>query len=62
MEGKQTGAINTLTLNDATYDNEIINPNTVNFFYGNNGSGKSTIGRTIAARTGLELKAEAILN
>ena len=31
----------------ATFKNEIINPKKINYFYGFNGSGKSTIGKII---------------
>ena len=38
-----------ITLNDATFSNEVIEPTYVNFFYGKNGAGKSTIARTFKA-------------
>lgn len=42
-------AIEKITLNDATFSNEVIEPTYVNFFYGKNGAGKSTIARTFKA-------------
>lgn len=42
-------AIEKITLNDATFIEEIIEPTFVNFFYGKNGAGKSTIARTVKA-------------
>lgn len=41
-------------LNDATYTNaEVETPTFINFFFGNNGTGKSTIATAIAEKTGL---------
>ena len=54
MEGKQAGVIKKITVTDATYDNETVKPNIINFFYGNNGSGKTTIGRTNDSGLGIE--------
>lgn len=46
MNSKMKSAIEKITLNDATFSNEVIEPTYVNFFYGKNGAGKSTIART----------------
>lgn len=43
MNPKMKSAIEKITLNDATFSNEVIEPTYVNFFYGKNGAGKSTI-------------------
>ena len=40
-------AIERITLNDATFTGEVIEPTFVNFFYGKNGAGKSTIARSL---------------
>lgn len=53
MATKEIGAIKKLTVDAATYRNEEITPNIVNFFFGNNGSGKSTIARTLKTRDGI---------
>lgn len=50
MNPKMKSAIEKITLNDATFSNEVIEPTYVNFFYGKNGAGKSTIARTFKAR------------
>ena len=49
MKPKMQSAIEKITLNDATFSEEIIEPTFVNFFYGKNGAGKSTIARTVKA-------------
>lgn len=49
MNPKMKSAIEKITLNDATFSNEVIEPTYVNFFYGKNGAGKSTIARTFKA-------------
>ena len=46
-------AISKITLNSATFSHEIIKPNFINFFYGLNGTGKSTIAQIIASKQGL---------
>ena len=46
MNQKMKSAIEKITLNDVTFSNEVIDPTYVNFFYGKNGAGKSTIART----------------
>ena len=49
--------IEKITLNEATFNNEVIEPTFVNFFYGKNGAGKSTIARTIRSNIGLDWRA-----
>lgn len=56
MGRKIPSAIQELTLNSATYSNNTINPTFINFFFGKNGTGKSTIGRAIEANEGLTWK------
>lgn len=54
MQGKIPSAITGITLNRATFTNESIDGLTfVNFFYGNNGVGKSSIARAIADDDGV---------
>lgn len=51
---KQESEITSIMLNDATYTNaEVETPTFINFFFGNNGTGKSTIATAIAEKTGL---------
>ena len=45
---KMTGPIERITLNTATFHDAEIHPTLINYFYGNNGAGKSTIARVIA--------------
>ena len=47
MNPKMKSAIEKITLNDATFSNEVIEPTYVNFFYGKNGAGKSTMLKAI---------------
>lgn len=49
MNEKMTSAIQKLVLTDATFNGETVEPTFINFFYGKNGAGKSTIARTIRA-------------
>ena len=44
---KIPSGITKLILNGATFKNEQVEPTLINFFYGNNGTGKSTLARTI---------------
>lgn len=54
MNGKIPSAITNITLNRATFTNVPINGLTfVNFFYGNNGAGKSSIARAIKEDDGI---------
>lgn len=52
MEKTRT-CITNITLNERTYHNISFQPTLVNFFYGGNGAGKSTIAKAIKARNGL---------
>ena len=54
MRPKMQSAIEKITLNDATFTGEIVEPTFVNFFYGKNGAGKSTIARTIKANNSIQ--------
>jgi len=47
MSAKREAPIREIKLNAATYDGEVIHPTLVNFIYGANGTGKSTIARII---------------
>jgi len=53
MKQKMTSVIEKITLNAATFSSVEITPTLINFFYGNNGTGKSTIARSIKANEGL---------
>ncbi len=55
MKAKIPSEIVKLTLTDASYKgcNVTISPTLINFFFGNNGTGKSTIGRTIKVDNGV---------
>jgi len=56
MRDKLTAEIRKLSLNDASYKGcgVSIVPTYVNFFFGNNGTGKSTIGKAIKVDNGVE--------
>lgn len=47
MNGKIKSAITNINLNEATFHGENFQPTYINFLFGNNGSGKSTIGKVI---------------
>ena len=51
---KLVSAIKSITLNNATFHNESFYPTYINFFFGKNGTGKTTIGRQLAEKNGLE--------
>ncbi len=53
MEGKETSAILKIAVNEGTFTNEEITPNYINFFYGKNGSGKTSISRQIESGAGI---------
>lgn len=53
MNTKIPSAIERITLNAATFHGVSTEPTLINFFYGNNGTGKSTIAKEIAADSGL---------
>ena len=54
MEGKATSAIEKIIVNEGTFTDEPISPNYINFFFGKNGSGKTSISRQIEGGTGIE--------
>lgn len=56
MEQKLISEIKRITLNSATYKEVEIEPTQINIFYGNNGTGKSTIARTIKSNNEIEWK------
>ena len=54
MNAKVPSAIAQITLNRATFDNETVEQlSFVNFFYGNNGAGKSSIAYAIQEQDGI---------
>ncbi|MCM1362329.1 MAG: AAA family ATPase [Clostridiales bacterium] len=53
MEGKMPAAISSIVLNTRTYHNVRITPTLINFFYGKNGVGKSTIADCIRSGAGV---------
>ena len=53
MNTKMTAAVEHITLDAATFQNAPLSPTLINFIYGNNGTGKSTIAREIGADRGL---------
>jgi wobble nucleotide-excising tRNase len=52
-EKKMQGAIKAIFLDDNTFHGVTINPTLINYFYGKNGSGKSTIARLIRSKSGI---------
>lgn len=58
MPTKKKSVITKVTLNTPTYKNETIdNLSFVNFFYGNNGTGKTTLANELIKPANLEIKA-----
>lgn len=53
MEDKMQSAIKSITLDGRTYHNVTISPTLINFFFGKNGAGKSTIAQQILNGTGI---------
>ena len=53
MAEKMKSAIEKIIVNEGTFDGEEIIPNYINFFYGKNGAGKTSISREIEAGGGL---------
>jgi adenylylsulfate kinase-like enzyme len=47
MTEKMQAAITSITLNSRTYHNVTVTPTLINFFFGKNGTGKSTIAQQI---------------
>lgn len=58
MKDKMRSAIEQITLNDATFTGEVVAPTFVNFFYGKNGAGKSTVARTIKANSEVKWRSD----
>lgn len=54
MNEKKKSAIRKITLNTRTFNGEIIEPTYINFFYGKNGTGKSTVAQALKSGTGVE--------
>lgn len=52
-EGKMQAAIKEIFLNDNTFHGTTITPTLINYFFGKNGSGKSTIARHIRNKAGI---------
>lgn len=53
MKEKLTSAITRVAVNDATFHNKGFVPSYINFIFGNNGCGKSTIAKAIKEKNGL---------
>lgn len=53
MENKMQAAIKSIRLDGRTYHNITVTPTLINFFFGKNGAGKSTIAQQIADGTGV---------
>lgn len=53
MTPKMKSAIEKITLNAATFSGDVFEPTFINFFYGRNGAGKSTIAQSIGTNNGL---------
>lgn len=58
MPEKQRSAITRISLNTATFTGVMFEPTYINFLYGRNGTGKSTIARQIKNNQGLEWNAD----
>lgn len=54
MGEKKTSAIESITLNTATFTDETFRPTFINFFYGKNGTGKTSLGRQIGEGDGIQ--------
>ncbi len=59
MNDKMTSAIEEIVVNEGTFHEEKISPNYINFFYGKNGSGKTSISRQIESGSGLKWSGDA---
>ena len=53
MKVKNRVKITNISLNEATFHSASFSPSNINFFFGKNGTGKSTIGRVISEKRGL---------
>lgn len=53
MEGKIPAVIRSITLDGRTYHNVALSPTLINFFYGKNGTGKTTIAQNIRDSIGI---------
>ena len=53
MEGKIPAVIRSITLDGRTYHNVALSPTLINFFYGKNGTGKTTIAQNIRDGIGI---------
>lgn len=53
MAEKKVSAISSITLNTATFTDESFAPTYINFFYGKNGAGKTSLGRQLGDGAGL---------
>lgn len=60
LKPKMQSAIEKITLTDATFKGDVIEPTFVNFFYGKNGAGKSTIAQTIRSNTDIQWTSDKI--
>ena len=56
MRVKNRVKITNISLNEATFHSASFSPSNINFFFGKNGTGKSTIGRVISEKRGLTWK------
>lgn len=54
MTSKMPSAIKKITLNTPTFNGDVVEPTFINFFYGRNGAGKSTIAQAIGSDTSLD--------
>ncbi len=54
MTPKMPSAIKKITLNTPTFNGDVVEPTFINFFYGRNGAGKSTIAQAIGSDTSLD--------
>lgn len=53
MAEKRVAAIESVTLDTATFTAETFHPTYINFFYGKNGTGKTSLGRQLGNKTGI---------
>ena len=54
MADKKVSAILAITLNTATFENETFHPTYINFFFGKNGAGKTSLGRQLGEGEGIQ--------